>query len=146
MQKIQFGLRQEHVVYLKVSDTTVDAVEADAVLVDAVLWDDVVLVDDVVFWLQVSSSSASDSIRITPEIQRGCHQQTDAPIRCMNFDHILASFGGNITQSSLSAASVLLSIASLSGFKFVFFSSEIGTGSAERLDIVSSIDVAIGKV
>lgn len=141
MQKIQLGLRQEHVVYLKASCTAVDDVEAEGVLID------VVLLDDLVFWLELSSSSASDSIKITPEIRNGFYRQTDVPLSCMHFDHILASFGGNITQSSLSAASLLLSVASLSDneFRCVFFSSEIGTGSPERLDIVPSVVGSIGK-
>lgn len=65
MQKIQFGLRQEHVVYLNPSGGTVVAAGTAEELADGEL-----LVEVVGFGLGLASSSGSESMRMTPEIPK----------------------------------------------------------------------------
>lgn len=152
MQKIQFGLRQEHVVYLNGSGgatgglylTAVAVDAAEDLLLDAVLGEIVALLGVGVFCLQVSSSSSgSESIRMIPENGTGSLM----PYFSLVFElHILGSFGGNMTQSSLSTASLLGSVASWDEFKFRFFSSSIATGSPARLDIITTFNCLSAKI
>lgn len=65
MQKIQLGFRQEHVVYLNASDAATVAAVEDAAAKEL---DDLFAADDDgvgVLRLTLSSSSGSESIRIT---------------------------------------------------------------------------------